>query len=285
MTEPVKEQKQETKMMQRIDPGPIAPLRTNTLADRLQLANVLAKSDIVPTSFRGKPENIFIAIEMGAEVGLNPMQAVQSIYVVNGRPSLWGDAVLGIVQASGLLEYCEETFDPKTNTATCKVKRKNDPVEVVQTFSLADAKQAGLVDKNQSLYKVYPARMCKMRARSWAIRDKFADLLRGLQVREEVEDYIETTGEVAQELPLRKSQIESSEPLAEQSPTKGIELVTQEDRKAIADLAASKDWTPDQMKELLGRRYSILSSKDLPKDKLSELKDIIVNGEPAPEVA
>ena len=61
-------------------------------------------------------------MQWGAEIGLQPLQAMQNIAVINGRPSLWGDAVLALVRSSGLLEQFEET--QTEDMATCTVKRK-----------------------------------------------------------------------------------------------------------------------------------------------------------------
>lgn len=272
-----------TKELSKEEVGKPQPfMAPTTFAEMMALANTLAKSDIVPNGFKGRPENILIAIGMGREVGLNPFQALQSIMVVNGRPSLWGDAVIGIVQASGLLEYCEEAMDEKNTKATCKVKRRGDPVEVVRSFSVEDAKKAQLLAK-LGPWQQYPTRMLQLRARSWALRDKFADLLRGLQIREEVEDYVETSSEVAEELPLRKSEIQTAAAEVESHLNKALEkagLISTEDRKAIAELAVDKGWTTEGMKDLLASRYKIASSRDLPIDKLADLKDVLVNGLP-----
>lgn len=258
-------------------------LNPTNLAEGMQIAQLLAKSDIVPATFKGKPENILIAMQLGAEVGLNPMQAVQSIYVVNGRPSLWGDAVLGIVQASGLCEYCEETIDPKNQMATCKVKRKGDPVEVVRTFTLDDARKAGLLGK-PGPWAQYPNRMLQMRARSWALRDKFPDLLKGLRVREEEEDIVDTVAVEPDPAPLRKSEMMTAATPPAAETDAGVELITPDERKAMSEQAIDSGWKPDTMKELLRRRFGIESSAQLPKARLPELLDILKNGE-SPEVA
>lgn len=156
--------------------------------DRLfRLAERIKGSSVVPKDYIGKPENIFVAMMYGREIGLHPIQAVQSIMVVNGRPTLWGDAIPGLVQASGLLEKFEENWDESTKTATCIVRRKGDQKDHTVTFSLAEATKAGLTNKDT--WKNYPKRMCAMRARAFAFRDRFSDVLKGLAVREEVEDY------------------------------------------------------------------------------------------------
>jgi len=168
-----------------------------------RMAEIMARSGMMPTGM-DRPETVFVAVQMGLEVGLPPMAAVQNIAVINGRPSIWGDAVLGLVRASGQLERFKESFTgvfPDDNfTAVCVAKRKNDEDNIFREFSILDAKQAGLwcfehpseKQKFTPWFK-YPKRMLQMRARSWALRDGFGDVLRGLQMREEVQDIIDVT--------------------------------------------------------------------------------------------
>ncbi|MFM0263288.1 hypothetical protein [Paraburkholderia sediminicola] len=150
----------------------------------MKLAEILSDSSIVPKDFIGKPGNVLVAIQWGMELGLKPMQAMQNIAVINGRPSLWGDAVLALVLASPLCEYIEEWEEG--GTAFCKVKRVGKP-EDIQRFGAEEAKQAGLSGK-QGPWTQYPQRMKKMRARSFAIRDNFADVLKGIHIAEEAMD-------------------------------------------------------------------------------------------------
>ena len=84
-------------------------LRPCNFDEAMKLATIIAGSDLAPKDFRGKPDNVLVAIQMGSELGLAPMQAVQNIAVINGRPSVWGDALLAIVQGSGLLDWIEES--------------------------------------------------------------------------------------------------------------------------------------------------------------------------------
>lgn len=154
------------------------------MSEAMHLAEVLASSDLVPRDYQRKPGNILVAMQWGAEVGLKPLQALQNIAVINGRPALWGDAVVALVRGSGLLEYMQETAEG--DTAVCVIKRKGQPEEV-RTFSAADAKAAGLSGKSGP-WTQYPARMRQMRARAFALRDAFADVLKGLPVAEEVQD-------------------------------------------------------------------------------------------------
>lgn len=135
---------------------------------------------------------VVVAIQFGMECGFQPLQALQSIANINGNPSVWGDGALALVQSSGLMEWIkeEDLEDIKKNKkATCQVKRRGDPVVKTVTFSYEDAKEAKIFTRG--VWLTYPYRMCLMRARAFALRDKFPDVLKGLRIAEEVMDYVE----------------------------------------------------------------------------------------------
>ena len=159
-------------------------LSPQTFEQALTFSNYLADSDLVPKDFKGKPGNCLIAMQWGSELGLKPLQSLQNLAVINGRPALWGDAVIALVLSSPVCEYVTE--DDDGHTAYCRVKRKGAP-EQVRTFSIDDARAAGLSGK-QGPWTQYPKRMRQMRARAFALRDVFPDVLRGLPVAEEVMD-------------------------------------------------------------------------------------------------
>lgn len=150
----------------------------------LTFANYLADSELVPKDFKGKPGNCLVAIQWGMEIGLKPMQALQNIAVINGRPALWGDSVIALVRGSAVCEYIIET--QTDDEAVCKVKRRGEQ-EQMRSFSRKDAHAAGLLGK-QGPWTQYPKRMMQMRARAFALRDVFPDVLKGLPVAEEVMD-------------------------------------------------------------------------------------------------
>ncbi len=163
---------------------PAMDLSPQNFDQALIFSDYLADSDMVPKDFKGKPGNCLIAMQWGAELGLKPLQALQNLAIINGRPSLWGDAVIALVRSSSLCEWVIESDDG--HTATCKVKRRGEP-EQARTFSMDDAAAAGLKGK-QGPWTQYPKRMRQMRARAFALRDVFPDVLRGLPVAEELMD-------------------------------------------------------------------------------------------------
>lgn len=160
-------------------------LSPQTFEQALTFAQYLADSDMVPKDFKGKPANCLIGMQWGMELGMKPLQAIQNIAVINGRPNLWGDAMLALVRSSPLCEYVDEGW-LEDGTAYCKAKRRGEP-EQIRTFSDADAKTAGLLGK-QGPWMTGPKRMKQMRARGFALRDVFTDVLRGMGLAEEAMD-------------------------------------------------------------------------------------------------
>jgi hypothetical protein len=165
-------------------------VQLRSLTDMAEFAATVHRSKLAPKDF-SSPEAILVAMQHGIELGLAPMQAIQSIAVINGRPVVWGDAALALVKAhpehDDVIETFEEGNTEETKLARCEVKRKGK-APVVRTFSVANATRAGLWGK-AGPWTQYPRRMLQMRARSWAIRDAFPDALKGVSVREEVDDF------------------------------------------------------------------------------------------------
>lgn len=158
-----------------------------SMDDLARFAQMIADSGLAPKGLQ-TPQAIAVAIELGLEVGLPPLSALQNVAVINGRPAIYGDAALALVRASGLLEvfdeYAEGSGDDRQ--AVCRVKRRGEH-EIVSTFSVRDAKTARLWGK-AGPWTEYPERMLKFRARGFALRDGFPDVLRGFRTAEEAQD-------------------------------------------------------------------------------------------------
>ena len=163
-----------------------------TLTEAMTFSDMLANSNMVPKQYQGKPQDILVCVQWGMEMGLAPMQALQNIAVINGKPSVYGDAAMALVQASPVCEDVEEYFENEGTpnpVAVCVAKRKGrNPV--TSRFSVEDAKRAGLWGK-QGPWSAYPKRMMQMRARGFALRDAFPDVLKGMITAEEAQDYPE----------------------------------------------------------------------------------------------
>lgn len=164
-----------------------------TVTEAIQFSEMLANSNMVPKQYMGKPQDIMVCIQWGMEMGLAPMQALQNIAVINGKPSVYGDAMMALVQASPVCEGVEESIEDEqtANPVAVCVARRKGRAPVTVRFSVEDAKRAGLWGK-QGPWQAYPKRMLQMRARGFALRDAYSDVLKGLITTEEAQDeYIE----------------------------------------------------------------------------------------------
>lgn len=147
-----------------------------------RMAKAIVSANMQPKTFGTGQTAIcacFVAMQAGAEVGLAPMQAIQNIAVINGKPGIYGPAALALVEASGKLEDLDETVDG-TGDQRCAVLTLTRVGRKPRTFrfSVADAKRAELWGK-KGPWSQYPDRMLLARARGFALRDVFPDVLLG----------------------------------------------------------------------------------------------------------
>lgn len=193
------EQKKETAVTERQPSGSIQgfSLAPRNLKEAMKISEYLAQSNLVPKDYRGKPADILVCINHGLEVGLQPLQSLSNIAVINGRPTMWGSAPLALARQHPEFEFILEDNEAfayardKVNgwehlknknpddTSICVVKRKGQP-PIVREFSKEDVKTAGL----GNVHKSYPKDMRKYRARSRALEASFGDALRGIRQAE-----------------------------------------------------------------------------------------------------
>ena len=182
-----------------------------SMEDCYRLATAVCEAGMAPKGL-DTPAKAMVAMMHGLEVGLTPMAALQRIALVNGRPTIWGDGAVGLVRGSGLCVWIREdiTGAGDAQTATCESQRKGEPEPIKRTFSVADAKKAGLWGKSGP-WQQFPNRMLAMRARAFCLRDGFADVLGGLYLKEELDNGDEPAGQ-----PQRRAPSPSTAPMIEQ---------------------------------------------------------------------
>jgi len=162
-------------------------LSPQSFEQALTFSNYLAESDMVPKQYRGRPGDCLIAMQWGYEIGLKPLQALQSIAAVNGKPNIYGDAGKAMLLAAGCeIDEDDTAIIRATGTARCKITRPGRrPVE--RTYSIEDAQTAKLWGK-EGPWRTNPYRQMAWRAFWFAARDAAADLLRGMSGHEETAD-------------------------------------------------------------------------------------------------
>jgi hypothetical protein len=163
-------------------------LSPQTFEQALTFAKYLAESEMVPKQYRGRPGDCLIAMQWGHEIGLKPLQALQSIAAVNGKPSLYGDAGKAMLLAKGCkIEEDDAELIRASGIARCKITRPGRGT-TERTFSVEDARTAQLWGK-PGPWTTSPYRQMAWRAFWFAARDAAADLLRGMGGAEEAADY------------------------------------------------------------------------------------------------
>ena len=167
----------------------------HSLEEMQRFAKLILASNMTPKHYtQGSPSqqiaNVCVALQYGMELGLSPMQSLQGVAVINGKPTVYGDSLLALCYASGLVESFVEKFEGEgeATIAICSVTRKGVAEPITRRFGIKNAKLANLWGK-PGPWKQYPARMLQMRARGFALRDAFADYLRGVISAEEAQDY------------------------------------------------------------------------------------------------
>lgn len=265
----------------------INTLAPQNIAEAMTFCEFLSKSTILPTAYVGKPANVFVAVQWGMEVGLAPLQALQNIAVINGKPSIYGDAALALVKSSRACEYVVESIegDGDKAVAVCRVKRKGEP-EQERRFSMDDAKKAKLTGK-QGPWSEYPKRMLQMRARGFALRDIFPDVLRGMITAEEAQDYPTQPVDITPAASAPLSNRESVPPVTR------TEALKQAIRKPAAEPTITRDQAGQIMKNLdqgniaverLFEAFKISRLSELKASQLDDANDWIAGNAVTPEV-
>jgi len=162
-----------------------------------KLAGQFANSTMVPSAYRNEPGNVIVALAAGMPLGLAPLACLQSVAVINGRPTLYGDAPIAQVLAHpsfvGMQEHASGDINDETRVWSVTVTRKTPQghvTKVTRTFGVEDAKRASLWKKSGP-WQAYPDRMLYNRARAYAVRDGFADVLQGVQIAADSTDDVQ----------------------------------------------------------------------------------------------
>lgn len=161
-------------------------LMPQNMQEVMQTADFLGRSLLIPKDLRGKPADIAVILMTGMELGIGPMQALQNIAVVNGKPTSEGKLLLALIQS----RYPDVTItiDSKPDKATVTMVRGRNSYTAV--WDVARARALGLMDKPN--YKSQLGTMLKWRAVADAARTVFSDVVLGLYTPDEAEDIRET---------------------------------------------------------------------------------------------
>jgi hypothetical protein len=159
----------------------------------MEMSQMLSQSTIVPDTYRNRPENCFIALDMASRMGMSPIVIMQSLFVIQGRPSWSGQAIASMIRANPTLKNVNLEYVGERGTASwgayVTAERVSDGrVLKGTTVTLGMAKAEGWLDKKGSKWLTMPEQMLAYRAYAFFGRVHVPELMMGLQTAEEVLD-------------------------------------------------------------------------------------------------
>lgn len=225
---PATQPRKKAELVAHDDRGYIVP---RTMEEAYRYAVAVVDARLAPDSYNNNPQQVMLGIAAALEAGLPPMYGLRQIAIINGRPTIWGDAAMALVQSKNLLSSQEKraigsSFPPGAPVNewpddygyTVSLWRRGQEKPYVGEFTVAMAKRAGLwLNHKKKPWMEHPDRMLYLRARAFPLRDGFADALAGLAIREEVEDYADEPKKAADTSFLDGPKDETEETAAEPS--------------------------------------------------------------------
>lgn len=182
------------------DAGYIKP---TSIEEAVRLARYVLAGSLAPDSYNRDEGKVTLGIMAALEAGLPPLYGLRQIAIINGRPSIWGDAAMALIQKNNLLAKQEireigqfvdtdglpVTEWPDDYGFVVRLWRRGQDLPYEGKYTVGDAKRAKLwLNTRKAPWMEHPKRMLMIRARAFPQRDGFADALAGLAIREEIED-------------------------------------------------------------------------------------------------
>lgn len=206
--EPLAVQKARTNTIEISDEG---FMRATTIEGQYRLAKALFDSKMVPKSYES-PSQVMAGMQFALELGLKPFSGLRNIAIINGSPSIFGELPLALCRKTGQIEWIREyiidadynkisvqnkNIETKPWAGVCELKRKNEDWVYEATFTLDEAKHAGLLEKKFTPWHTYPKIMLMRRARSIVLKQAFSEALQGIGITEHDYNYIPEEGEIS----------------------------------------------------------------------------------------
>ena len=233
------------------------------MSEQVRVAEFLAGSDIVPDAFRKRPANVWLALDMGAHMGLKPFQTFRAVHVIKGTPTFSAEAMRGMAMAAGHTVTVTST----PTEATVSIKRADGLGEGTTTFTLDQAKQAGYLGKGGN-WASDPESMLVARATSRCAKRVIPDLLMGLTMTEEMDDVVAVEGS-----PVEALQATTEAVAAIEAPEPAPEPAKKASKPAEAPQAAAEpedaEIVPDGPEQAEEPTQATLDSADDNSDSLS----------------
>ncbi len=196
-----------------------------SLSEVQTMAEVLAKSTLIPDALRNKVPDVVVQILAGQELGLAPMASIRGVHIVQGKPVLSADTMVALALGSGLCEY----FSCVEETST--------------QVTYEDTKTAGLNTKEN--WRMHKRQMRRARAKAILARDVYPDVLAGCFDPDEMQ------------VPIDRSNVIEADfvETPDVEPAEFAELEQTADEAATKEVGARMAKLPPKWKQLANERY------------------------------
>jgi len=166
---------------------------SKAMAQLFKIAKFYASSEIVPASYRGKPADCFVAVELAARMNISPTLVMQNLFIVQGKPAWAGQMCKALIDGCGKYSSSKYVFvgEPNTPEWGCYLEAVERATGRVVAGTLVDIRMAtaeGWVKKSGSKWATFPEQMLKYRAAAFFARAECPNVLMGFQTADEVAD-------------------------------------------------------------------------------------------------
>ena len=160
-------------------------LNEQNLNAMIRMAEAMAGSNLLPTPYQRNPANLLVVLTMARELNIPPMQAINGINVIQGKPSVSPQLMLALIYNKYPNALIRISCNDKEQVVTVTMSRdKTDLENTTVHWSMQRAQQMGLTGKDN--WKKQPMTMLKWRAVAEAARERFPDVIMGLYTVEEM---------------------------------------------------------------------------------------------------
>ncbi len=176
----------------------------------LKFSEIMAQADIIPAHYKGKPANVFIAMQSALRMNLDPMHVMQNTYVVSGKLGMVSSFAISLANQSGLFDSgiryrIEGSGEDLKVTAYANLKKTGE--EISYTITMMEAVAENWT-KNPK-YRTLPELMLRYRAATLLIRTHAPEVLNGMHMVEEIEDAVIATKDVTPKSQSISSKLDS----------------------------------------------------------------------------
>lgn len=162
-----------------------------------RLSALLAASDIIPDTFKKKPANVLIALNMAQRMNADPFAIMQNMYIVYGNPAFSSKFLISCFNSCGRYTSIKYEFTGKENSddwgcAAYTTEKATGEKIIGPKVTIGIAKKEGWYGKTGSKWQTMPQLMMQYRAAAFLIRTTAPEITMGMNFAEELEDAGET---------------------------------------------------------------------------------------------